>query len=249
MNLWNKKTINLTLPIYNEETILKENVQKILDFLGSSGLNDHYQLWIILVDNASTDQTATIAQNFIPLLGKEGLGEVDYLFIPQKGKGLAIKTAWEKFRADYYIFMDADLATDLEALPRLIQELENGADLVIGSRYLPQSKTQRSFARLLISKIYRQIAKTWLGLPFSDLPCGFKGVNHKLITSLIPLIKNNEWFFDTELLFRAHRAGYQIKEIPVTWTETLNQKRKSRVGIIRVSWNYLKALLRLKFQS
>ncbi|MEK7508914.1 MAG: glycosyltransferase [Patescibacteria group bacterium] len=269
------KSINLTVPLYNEELVLSENVVKILDFLKHSSLDNIYNWQIVLANNSSTDKTEAIARelsvSFPPpicrprergdpvegRLQRESSGQstgsplkagmtITYLFIPQKGKGLAIKTAWQKFPTDYYVFMDADLATDLEALPRLVQELENGADLVIGSRYLPDSKTERSLARLLISKIYRGLARVWLGLPFSDLPCGFKGVNHKLITSLISRIKNNEWFFDTELLFRAYRAGYKIKEIPVTWTETPNQKRKSRVGIIRVSWNYLKEMFCLK---
>ena len=239
------KSINLTIPLYNEELVLSENVIKILEFLKYSGLDDKYTWRIILANNSSTDKTEAVAKIFAQQFPQK----VFYLYLLQKGKGLAIKTAWQKFPTDYYVFMDADLATDLEALPRLVQELENGADLVIGSRYLPDSKTERSLTRLLISKIYRGLARVWLGLPFSDLPCGFKGVNHKLITSLISRIKNNEWFFDTELLFRAHRAGYKIKEIPVVWTETFNQKRKSRVGIIRVSWNYLKELSKLKTKA
>lgn len=238
------KSINLVIPLYNEELILTENVKKILDFIAGDA-NLRSQSWqIVLADNGSTDKTAEIAKK---------IAGIKYLFIPQKGKGRAIKEGWQRFPADYYIFMDADLSTDLEALPRLIAELEKGADIVIGSRYLPAAKIKRSLSRQIISKIYRFLAKTWLGLPFSDLPCGFKGVNQKIVVGangrspLLPQIKNNEWFFDTELLYRSYQAGYKIKEIPVIWTGMINQKRKSRVGLIKVSWGYLKELWRTKF--
>lgn len=236
------KSINLTIPLYNEELVLSENVVKILDFLNYSGMDKTCNWQIILANNSSTDKTEAIAKIFAHQFPQK----VFYLYLPQKGKGLAIKTAWEKFPADYYIFMDADLATDLEALPRLVAALEDDANLVIGSRYLPESKTERSILRILISKIYRSLARLWLNIPFTDLACGFKGADRKIINQILPMVKNKEWFFDTELVYRCRLAGFKIKEIPVKWTETLNQKRKSRVGIINVGWNYLKEITRLK---
>lgn len=246
------QSINLTIPIHNEELILAENVKKILDFITRAYNYAPLQFQIILADNGSTDRTSTIAKKIaaeVETNGRSSLQQIDYLFLPQKGKGRAIKEGWQKFPADYYVFMDADLSTDLEALPRLIEELKRGTDIVIGSRYLPAAKIKRSLSRQIISKIYRFLAKAWLGLPFSDLPCGFKGVNQKIIKEILPQVKNNEWFFDTELLYQAYQKGYQIKEIPVSWTETINQKRKSRVGLIRVSWGYVKELWKIKIEA
>lgn len=229
-------SINLTLPLYNEQTILAENVEKILNFIH----NDQYEWQIILADNNSTDNTPLIAM----VLEKKYPKKINYLRIDKKGKGLAIKTAWQKFPADYYIFMDADLSTDLSALPRLIEELKNNADIVIGSRYLPESQIHRSLLRLFVSKISRWFIAKWLKLPLTDFACGFKGVNQKIIQNILPQIKNKQWFFDTEMLCRAHRAGNTIKEIPVIWTETLNQKRKSKVGLIKVGWEYIKEVIK-----
>lgn len=233
--------INLAIPIYNEELILAENTKKILDYL-----SDHNNLgfdWqIILADNASTDQTPIIGKK----LAQQFPDKIKYLRLEQKGKGLAVKTAWQLFPANYYLFMDADLSTDLEALPRLLDELKNGVDVAIGSRYLPGSKINRSLLRTFISKTLRLIINTWLKLPLTDLPCGFKGVSRKIVDVLLPQVKNNEWFFDTELLYLAYQQKYNIKEIPVNWQETHNQKRKSRVGIFQVSWNYLKEIYKLK---
>lgn len=238
--------INITIPVFNEETILRENVAQIFSFCKNNLLDDWF---VVMADNASTDKTAKISKEIIARQeanGQTSPRQIKYLFLSKKGKGLAIKEAWQKFSADYYIFMDADLATDLEALPRLIKELKNGADIVIGSRYLPESKNKRSVLRKIISKIYRFLSRLWLGLSFSDLPCGFKGVNHRVVMKTLPNVKNNEWFFDTELLYRAHKNGYKIKETPVVWTETPNQKRKSKVGIIKVGLTYLKSLMEIK---
>ncbi|MEK7189907.1 MAG: glycosyltransferase [Patescibacteria group bacterium] len=246
-------SINLTIPLYNEQTVLAENVAKILNFIhnlpaeldeiasvASLSRNDQYEWRIILADNDSTDNTPMIAKS----LEKKYHKKVDYLRLDKKGKGLAIKTAWQKFPADYYIFMDADLSTDLSTLPRLIEELKNGAGIVIGSRYLPNSQTNRSLLRLFVSKISLWFISKWLKLPLTDFTCGFKGVNQKIVQNILPLIKNQQWFFDTEMLCHTKRAGYTIKEIPVIWTETLNQKRKSKVGLIKVGWEYLKEVIK-----
>ncbi|HBV57877.1 MAG TPA: hypothetical protein DEB73_01240 [Candidatus Magasanikbacteria bacterium] len=226
--------INIAVPVHNENLVLKENIKKLIDFCARE-LKDGW--FIVIADNASTDETGNTAIK----LCSQG-DKLKYIFIPKKGKGLAIKTAWQKFPVDYFIFMDADLSTDLSALPRLVEELKNNADIVIGSRNLSDSRTNRSLLRRVISKINQYFIAHWLNLPLTDFSCGFKGINQKIIQNILPLVKNQQWFFDTELLCRARRASYVIKEIPVIWTETLNQKRKSKVGLIRVGWEYLKEI-------
>lgn len=232
-------SINITVPVHNENLILEENIKKIIDFCAQE-LTDKW--FIIIADNASTDETGKTAIKLCSLHSQDD--KLKYLFISQKGKGLAIKTAWQKFPADFCIFMDADLSTDLSALPRMIEELKNNADIVAGSRYLPKSQIHRSLLRLFVSKISRWFITKWLKLPLTDFTCGFKGVNKKIIQNILPLVKNQQWFFDTEMLCRAKRAGYTIKEIPVIWTETLNQKRKSKVGLLKVGWEYIKEVIK-----
>lgn len=231
--------INITVPVHNESLILEENIKKIIDFCERE-LTEKW--FIVIADNASTDGTSKTANKLCSLHSQNS--KLKYLFISQKGKGLAIKTAWQKFPADYYIFMDADISTDLSALPSLIEELSNNADIVAGSRYLPESQIRRSLLRRFISKISRWFITKWLKLPLTDFTCGFKGVNQKTVQNILPLIKNQQWFFDTEMLCRAKRAGYIIKEIPVIWTETLNQKRKSKVGLLKVGWEYIKEVIK-----
>ncbi len=226
--------INITIPAYNEETVLKNNALKLAKFCAQNIFDD----WLIVIsDNNSTDATPQICQNLTLQNHK-----IKCLNLKQKGKGLAIKSGWKAFPADYYIFMDADLSTNLEALPQLLKELKNGADIATGSRLLKDSKTSRSFTRNLISRIFRIIVRLFLKLKLTDFACGFKGVNQTIITKIVPLTQNQEWFWDTEMLYLADKNGLKIKEIPVQWTETPDKKRQNSLNIFFVAYKYLKAI-------
>lgn len=158
--------ILIVFPVYNEEEILEKNCLKVFDFCRKN-LTDEFEF--VIANNGSTDNTSEIAKK----LG-ESVPAVKYLFLKEKGrKGGAVKTAWQRYRADYYIFMDIDLATDLSALPVLVNELKNGADLVIGSRYLKESLLKRSLFRKMISLFYNFLTKTFFNCPFNDLAIGF----------------------------------------------------------------------------
>ncbi len=231
--------ILIAIPVYNEEAILAENVMKIYDFL-KKNIADDWQ--IVIADNNSIDQTSDIGKNL-----EKKFGEIKYLHIPQKGKGRAIRAAWESADAEVYIFMDADLATDLSALPALITAVgRENYDLAAGARFHKDSKVNRSLLRKFISKTYRFVLGLILNLKTKDAPCGFKAVNYKIVKNILPQIKNNEWFFDTELVILAEKENYKIKEIPVIWTEHKKIGRKSRVSFIKVSLGYLKEIWRLK---
>ncbi|MBI5071925.1 glycosyltransferase [Candidatus Falkowbacteria bacterium] len=231
--------ILIAIPVYNEEAILAENVTKLYDFL-KKNIADDWQ--IIIADNNSTDRTSDIGKDL-----EKNIGEIKYLHIPQKGKGRAIRAAWESNDAEVYVFMDADLATDLSALPALVAAVgRENYDLAAGARFHKDSKVNRSTLRKLISRIYRFILRMILGLKTKDAPCGFKAVNRAIVQNIIPQIKNNEWFFDTELVILAEKNNYRIKEIPVIWTEHKKIGRKSRVSFIKVSLGYLKEIWRLK---
>lgn len=234
--------ILIVIPVYNEEKIIDSNLRQLLSFCQRNF--NPADFLILVADNASTDKTRQITTN----LAQES-SQIEYLFIPQKGKGLAIATAWQTHVSlfDYFVFMDADLATDLSAVPELLQALGQGADLAIGSRYLPQSRVVRSRLRRLFSFSYRNFLALFLQTKIKDFPCGFKAVTQKVVQDIVPQIKNQTWFFDTELVYLAEQAGLKIKEIPVTWAEP--QGRESRVRLAKVSWQYLREVWRLKWQK
>ncbi len=231
--------ILIAIPVYNEESILAENAIKLYDFL-KKNIFDDWQ--IIIADNNSIDQTGKIGQDL-----EKSLGGIKYLHIPQKGKGRAIRAAWESVNSDIYVFMDADLATDLSTLPDLISAIgRENYDLAAGARFHKDSKVKRSLLRKFISRAYRFILRLALRSKIKDAPCGFKAVNYKVIKNILPQIKNNEWFFDTEMIVLAEKQNYRVKEIPVIWTEHKKIGRRSRVSFLKVSLGYLKEIWRLK---
>ena len=232
----------IVIPAYNEELIIANTLVKLAAYAQQFLADYDYQ--IIVADNKSTDK---IKEKVRQLMAK--INHLDYLFIEQKGKGLAIKRTWQKYQDDFdfFVFMDADLATDLAALLPLVLALDKeNYDLAIGSRNLKESKIERSLWRRFFSFGYGLLAKLILGTKISDSTCGFKAVNKKVVQEIMPLVKNQTWFFDSELVYLAEKKDFKIKEIPVRWAEP-RKLNKSRVNVLKVSSQYLKELLRLRF--
>lgn len=229
----------IVVPAYNEEKILEKNILTLLEFCKKNLLGS----WeIVISDNSSTDSTSKIGQQLA-----ESNINLQYLDVGTQGKGLAVKTAWEKFNADVYCFMDADLATDLKALPDLIGGVaEQKFDMVIGSRFHKNSKVERSITRKIFSRGYQLVLKSLLGVKIQDAPCGFKAINQKVKENILPKIQNTKWFFDSELVVFVERQGYKIKEIPVVWADIRGTKDKSRVNLISLAFAYLKEVIVLK---
>lgn len=229
----------MVIPAYNEEKILEENILKLLEFCQKNLLGS----WeIVISDNNSTDATGKIGQQ---LAAKHP--QIQYLDVGVQGKGLAIKTAWEKFDADVYCFMDADLATDLKALPELIGGLcVQKYDMVVGSRFHKDSKVQRGITRKFFSRGYQLVLKNLLGLKVNDVPCGFKAINQKVKENILPKIQNTKWFFDSELVIVAEKQGYKIKEIPIEWADHRSAEDKSKVNPMSLALAYLKEVIDLK---
>ena len=230
--------ILIAVPTYNEELILNENILKLVAFCKAK-LNINWQ--IVIADNNSKDKTSKIGNE---LAAK--FSEVNYLFIKQQGKGIAIKTVWQNFQADIYCFLDADLATDLTALPNLINKIEGGSDVAIGSRFHKDSKVTRSFVRKIFSFGYRLAVRTILDTKINDAPCGFKAIDSKVKEQILPKVQNQEWFFDSELIILAEKAGFKISEIPVVWQDLRVSNDKSNVKVLSLSLAYFKQLLNLR---
>lgn len=233
--------ILIVLPSYNEAKILEANITKLANFCRVN-LAGH-DLKIIIADNNSKDNTKEVTVAL-----EQKFSEVEYFFVPQQGKGNAISIPWLKYQADFdvFIFMDADLATDLEALPELITGIQSGNDLVIGSRNLPESKVERTLFRKMFSLGYRLALKIFLATKIKDMPCGFKAANQKVIKEIVPQIQEQTWFWDSELVYLAEKQGFKIKEVPVKWQEPRSGEDKSRVSFIAVSWLYLKKAWELR---
>jgi glycosyltransferase involved in cell wall biosynthesis len=202
----------VAVPVFNEEKDLEPNVRRLHTHLRDTF---PYPFRITIADNASTDRTPAIAAR---LAGE--LAEVTSLRLPQKGRGRALRAAWSGSRAPVLAYLDVDLSTGLAALLPLVAPLISGhSDLAIGTRLAPGSRVVRGTKREVISRCYNVLLRCTLAVGFSDAQCGFKAVRRETAERLLPLVRDGEWFFDTELLVLAERAGLRIHEVPVDWVD------------------------------
>ena len=232
--------IVLAIPALNEESVIRDTVERTVDFVEANFPEDEFR--IVVVDNGSTDRTGEIVRE---LAGRRP-DRIAYRRLERRGKGLAIRTAWAENPADIHAFLDADLSTDLASLPALIEGVRKNGGLAIGSRYHPDSTVERTILRRLFSLAYRLTLKAVLNTKIGDLPCGFKALSSATVRKILPLVKNDSWFFDTELAIRTERAGYPVTEIPITWHEVNDPNRRTRVSLVRVSAEYLRNSWRLR---
>ena len=226
--------LDVVIPVYNEEVDLGLCVRRLHSYLRAGF---PFTARITIADNASTDATLAVAE----LLAAE-LDGVQVLHLDAKGRGRALRTAWEGSDAAVVAYMDVDLSTDLNALLPLIAPLVSGhSDLAIGTRLDSSSRVVRGPKREIISRCYNLLLKTTLRAGFSDAQCGFKAVRTEVARELLPLVRDGEWFFDTELLVLAERAGLRIHEVPVDWIDDPD----SRVDIIDTARKDLRGIWRL----
>lgn len=229
------KSVDIVVPVYNEEVELEENIKKLRSFLLENLKN--YNWKIIIADNASTDKTLAIAKKL-----SYDLSAVSFLHLDQKGRGRAIKKAWGESKADFVAYMDVDLSTDLAHFPNIIKALNNGYDIAIGSRLLPKSKViGRTLKREIISRCYNLMIKLAFFTKFHDAQCGFKAATRKVVDNLFPILEDNEWFLDSEMLIVGEKAGYKIFEEPVKWVDN----QGSTVKVMKTARGDIDGLVRL----
>jgi len=230
--------VEICLPVKNEEEILAANLQQVLDFCQKADFKFSWK--IVGIINGSTDKTANIFLDF----KNRYPGLVDYVEFSESGRGRVLKKYWQESRADVLSYLDIDLAVLPNQLPALIQPVIDGkADLVIGSRLLSRSKTQRSYLRETTSRSFNFLTHVFLPNRASDLQCGFKAIRADIFKKLAPFIRDNYWFFDSELVILSQYFSYRLEEIPVDWAENRYKKRTSKVKVIRDIAKSLKDLL------
>jgi len=232
------KFVDIVIPVYNEERVLEKNVKILRDFIISKKVPYSYN--IIISDNCSTDSTKLISKR----LSKK-YSNVKYLYIPMKGRGIALKTAWMKSKADVVCFLDADLAADLNVLLKMIKAILGGSSACVGSRFCKGAIVERSLKRAITSIGYNFFLGILFMKKFTDAQSGFKAFNGKIVREILPRIQSEKWFFDTELLLQFERKGYKIKDFPYFYKECPG----SSVNVITTSWElFIKAIkLRIKF--
>lgn len=229
--------VEIVVPVYNEAPQLAQRITALRAFLDESF---PFETLVTIVDNASTDDTMQVAQS---LAAK--VPGVAAMHLPRKGRGFALRAAWSTSVAPVVAYMDVDLSTALPALLPLVAPLLSGhRDVAIGSRLAQGAHVVRGPKRELISRAYNLLLKFTLRGRFSDAQCGFKALRRDAAQQLLPLVEDDEWFFDTELLVTAERLGMRIGEVPVDWVDDPD----SRVHIVSTALDDLRGVGRLLFR-
>ena len=228
--------VEIVVPVRNEERDLAPSIRRLHAYL-----NDRFPFTarITIADNGSTDGTWVEA-----LTLEHELSLVRAVHLDQPGRGRALRAIWSASDADVLAYMDVDLSTDLNALLPLVAPLLSGhSDVAIGTRLAPGARVIRGPRREIISRCYNLILHATLQVGFSDAQCGFKAIRADKARALLPLTQDTAWFFDTELLVLAERAGLRIHEIPVDWIDDTD----SRVDVISTALADLRGIARLDY--
>jgi len=213
----NLQAVEVVVPVYNEERALRKNLTLLLDYLREEF---PFSFGVVIADNASTDATWQVAREL-----EAEHPELSAIHVERKGRGLALRTAWLSSRADVVAYMDVDLSTNMTSFLPLVAPLLSGhSEVAIGTRLRRGAHITRQLRRELLSRGYNALIHTGFRVSFSDAQCGFKAVRGDVARRLVPLVADDSWFFDTELLLLADRNGMRIHEVPVDWIEDLDTR-------------------------
>ena len=226
--------VDIAIPVYNEERHLAASITALRTFLDTSF---PFVATITIADNASTDATWQIASELSATV--DGVSAVR---LDERGRGRALRAVWSQSTASVVSYMDVDLATGLEAFHPLVAPLLSGhSDVAIGTRLGSGAQVVRGVRRELISRGYNMLLRMALRSRCTDAQCGFKALRRQAAAQLLPLVEDDEWFFDTELLVTAQRVGLRIHEVPVEWVDDTD----SRVDVVPTAVKDLRGVARL----
>jgi glycosyltransferase AglD len=229
-----KVQISVVLPAYNEVDYLQPAVEKTIQTLNQ--FTQSYE--VIIAEDGSTDGTAERAEELA-----QKTPNVRHIHREQRlGRGTALNNAFKQSKGEVLVYMDLDLATDLKYLKPLVEAITvEGYDFSTGSRMLSESRAERTFSRGISSKTYNFLVRHMLGSKLRDHQCGFKAFKREPLMSIIDKVEATHWFWDTEILVRAHRAGFKIKEIAVEW----KSGKDTKVNLVKDSWNMFRQIMLL----
>ena len=233
-------TYSIVIPAYNESARLGATLERVLAYVRAQG----WAAELIVVNDGSQDNTAEIVRTFAAKNNALRLVENP----GNRGKGFSVRNGMLHARGRVILFTDADLSSPIEEAPKLLQALEAGADIAIGSRWLrAETQTQRQpLYRQLFGRVFNLLLRLTLGLQFKDTQCGFKAFKQTAAQAIFPLQKIEGWGFDPEILFLARKFGLKVQEIPVAWGHSggtrihpLKDGSRMFLEMLHIRWNNL----------
>jgi glycosyltransferase involved in cell wall biosynthesis len=226
--------VTAIIPVFNDRHSLEIAIPRSVQALAL--ITEGFEL--IIAEDGSTDGSAGLVRQWEQRDSRIRLLHSD----ERLGRGKALNRAISESRGGIVCYYDVDLATDMHHLPELIRAVREGADIATGSRLMPGSDIVRTGGREIASRSYNFLVRLFLGSTIYDHQCGFKAFKKGHIVRLLPGIRSNHWFWDTELLVRAQRKGCRIREFPVRWragkgtTVKINDIFEMGSSILRLWW-------------
>lgn len=205
------KMISLIIPVFNEEKRLGASLEKLIVFLQ----NFKTEIEILIIDDASTDATLNVANSF-----KSRLKDLKVLHLAKNlGKGWAVKNGFFAASGDIVVFTDADFSTPIEEITKLLEKINSGFDIAIGSRALDRSlvKKHQNPLRETMGRIFNFFVQFLAIKGIADTQCGFKAFRKETTKELFEKQIIYDFGFDVELLFLARKKGLKIIEVPTFW--------------------------------
>jgi len=230
-------SLSIIIPAYNEAKRLGPFLASIIAY---DQIHSEQILEVIVVDDGSTDRTVSIAQSFEVRLPKLSI----LRHKQNRGKGAAVQTGVMQATGEYIVFMDADGATAITELPKMIQAL-NQAQIGVGNRWMPGSQTDRhSLLRKLSGWVYRQYMSLF-GLGDVDTMCGFKGYRRAVALDLFKDLIEERWLFDTEIAYKAIKRNYTVKNFPIKW-ESQDGSKLDTKALIKIAFQIWPLIHKIK---
>jgi glycosyltransferase involved in cell wall biosynthesis len=233
-------TYSIIIPAYNEVARLGATLDRVLNYIAAQ----HWDAEVIVVNDGSRDQTPDLVRSYaqthptLRLLENPG----------NRGKGYSVRNGMQNATGEILLFTDADLSAPIEEAPNLFAAIHSGADIAIGSRWLrPELQSRRqSLLRQFYGRIFNLSLRLVLGLNFKDTQCGFKAFTRQAAQEIFPRQRIERWGFDPELLYLARKLGFEVKEVPVAWSNSegtrispLRDGIRMFAEVLKIRWDAL----------
>jgi dolichyl-phosphate beta-glucosyltransferase len=228
--------LSVIIPAYNEEQRLKSSLERVVGYLDQQPFSSE----VLVVDDGSSDETTAIARGYA---GEHAIVRI-LRYTPNRGKGHAVRVGMSEADGQLMLLCDADLSTPIEDVEKLLPWLEDGYEVVIGSRALPDSdlRVHQPWLRERLGRTFNLLVRILGVRGFADTQCGFKLFTRRAARDIFPRLFTDRWAFDVEALLVARKMGYCIREAPVTWVNAPGTK----VNVVRDACSTLRDLLRIR---